>query len=427
MKKILYSIVFVTLIALAVPKIIGFNLAASLKETVELINSSETHSGYSIRIKKLESRWFTSTAEINIEFDPYLVTGIDKFNEFVDINFTVTFLHGPFLKLDEWVLGRLAFRAELDKSLARDDVNYPDGESLYRLDGHIDLSGNASVVDSVPALASHDKSFKTGGWSGQVTYTAKKTTLQGELHSLSIDGNDAKVRIKPVKLEMSYEGSLSRKFSDIFLDSNIEIVFGYIRAGNESTNDITEIKDAAIDIHNDTNNDNELKNIRYDFSVGLIRNSEYSAQDLVFNTEIKNLDRDALKKILFASNVDASTLESADFLPLYQASPEFNISEISGVTNIGEFSGQMLTKLSEVDSLPNDLNNPAFWLSKLSIDSKLTIGRELASSLAAASPNVDQNMLDTILIKSSNGNYELRFMLKNSEALLNGIPLPIPL
>ena len=163
MKKVLSIVSFIVIISLGLPKIIGLNLVPDLKEIVAHTNSLEDQMGYSVRVKSYESGWFSSSFDVYIEYDPYLVTGLDLFNNVFGTDVAITFQHGPFLTLNKWSLGKLAFRAELDRSLGRDIFDYPDTESLYNLEGYISLSGAASVIDSVPVLTSFDKTFKLGG------------------------------------------------------------------------------------------------------------------------------------------------------------------------------------------------------------------------------------------------------------------------
>ena len=429
MKKLLSIFSFVVIVTLGFPKIIGLNLMPDLKEIVAHINSSEGQTGYSVRIKNYESGWFSSNVDAYIEYDPYFVTGLDLFNNVFGTSVAITFQHGPFLTLNKWSVGRLAFSAELDKSLGRDIFDYPDTASLYDLEGYISLSGAANVVDSVPVLASFDKTFKLGGWSGQGLFTSNRTTYRGEFHSLGLTIDDAKVRIKPVQLSVAYDGSFLKIFSDFITDSSTEVIFGYIRAENRSINEIIEIKNLAVGAYSGTSDDNQLINVGLDFSIGHVDIFDYGAKNLMFKTEMKNLDKNTIEKLILAGEYDLWP-DEIDFLPFFKASPELNISELSGVTTEGNFSGQMVAKLAGINSLPNDLENPAFWLSKVLIDSTLVLDEQFASwagmTLLEAQVT-DADFLESILRKNTDEDYEINFKVKDSEATLNDILIPIPL
>ena len=114
-----------------------------------------------------------------------------------------------------------------------------------------------------------------------------------------------------------------------------------------------------------------------------------------------------------------------EVLHLFSASPEVNITEISGITSHGQISGHLLTKLSGITSLPLDLGNPVFWLSKETIDATLSLGEELVILLADEFPLIDPSMLLQFATHQSDVAYELRFELKDSEAILNGLPLAL--
>ena len=440
MKKVLSIVSLIVIITLGFPKIIGLNLVPDLKEIAAHINSSEDQTGYSVRIKSLESGWFSSTIDMYIEYDPYLATGLDLFNDVFGTNVAITFQHGPFLTLNKWSLGRLAFRAELDKSLGRDILDYPDTESLYSLEGHINLSGAANVIDSMPALTSFDKTFKVGGWSGQWLFTSNRTTFQGEFHSLGLDIDDAKVRIKPAQLSIAYDGSFSKIFSEFMTDSSAEIIFGYIRAENPSINEIVEVKNLVVGVYTETSDDNRLINVGLDFSAGHVTGDsrvdilDYDVRDLIFKTEMKNLDKKTLEKLILLGEYDLWPYEIDDFLPFFKASPEFNIVEISGITTKGKVSGQMDAKLAGINSLPNDLENPAFWLSKVLIDSTLVFDKKFLSWVlswaALFNPtlaSIEDETWNGLFRENTDGKSEINFKIKDSEATLNGILVPLPL
>ena len=429
MKKVLSIVSFIVIISLGLPKIIGLNLVPDLKEIVAHTNSLEDQMGYSVRVKSYESGWFSSSFDVYIEYDPYLVTGLDLFNNVFGTDVAITFQHGPFLTLNKWSLGKLAFRAELDRSLGRDIFDYPDTESIYNLEGYISLSGAASVIDSVPVLTSFDKTFKLGGWSGQGLFTSNRTTYRGEFHSLGLTIDDAKVRVKPIQLSVEYDSSLSKIFSEFMADSSTEVIFGYIRAENRSINEIIEIKNLAAGAYSETSDDNELINVGLDLSIGHVDIFDYGAKNLIFKTEMKNLDKKTIERLILAGKYDLWP-DEIDFLPFFKASPEFNITELSGVTTEGKFSGHVETKFAGISSLPNDLENSAFWLSKVLIDSTLVLDEKFASWVGMTllqAEFTDADFLDGILSENIDGNYEINFKVKNSEATLNDILIPIPL
>ena len=73
----------------------------------------------------------------------------------------------------------------------------------------------------------------------------------------------------------------------------------------------------------------------------------------------------------------AEVLKSS-LLPQLQASPEFNITEMSGSVGNGSFSGKMLMKITDVDSMPDVLEDSEFWVSKAGVDSAITLDKAMA-------------------------------------------------
>ena len=137
MKKILLLTGAVIALMLALPKVMQLSAERDLNTFLDLVNASEAETGYSLTLRKFSSGWFSSAAEVYVEFDPYFVTGFDILGDVLGANVMLDLQYGPILTLNGPGLGRLAFRAYLDQSLAREILTYPEAESLYQIKGDI--------------------------------------------------------------------------------------------------------------------------------------------------------------------------------------------------------------------------------------------------------------------------------------------------
>ncbi len=410
---------------LAFPKVMQLSVERNLNAVVDTINLSEAETGYSLSLRKFNSGWFSSTAEVYVEFDPYFITGFDALGDVVGVNFMLDLQYGPLLTLNGPGLGRMAFQAYLDQSLAREILTYPEAASLYQIKGDINLWGAISYSDSVPMVSSNDNTLSFGGWRGQGDLARSETTFEGQILSVSLETGEGNLKLKPFSLNLTYQDSFQNIFVGHLVDTNTELTAGYLRLTNSFTNELLELRDLSVEVFNETNEDNKLINFGFNLDVGEVMSSEYSAKDIVVRADLKNLDIATLQKFYMAGDYGFIGENTEEFLPLFSASPEVNITEISGITSHGQISGHLLTKLSGITSLPLDLGNPVFWLSKATIDAKLSLGEELVIWLTDEFPLIDPPMLLQFATQQSDGAYELRFELKDSEAILNGLPLAL--
>ena len=111
MKKIILLVGAVIALMLVFPKFMQLSVERDLNAVVDAVNSSEAETGYSLTLRKFDSGWFSSTAEVYIEFDPYFVTGFDVLGDVLGVNVMLDLQYGPFLMLNGPGLGRLAFQA----------------------------------------------------------------------------------------------------------------------------------------------------------------------------------------------------------------------------------------------------------------------------------------------------------------------------
>ena len=127
---------------------------------------------------------------------------------------------------------------------------------------------------------------------------------------------------------------------------------------------------------------------------------------------------------------------------------------MSGKVAEGNFSGKVMAKVSAVDSLPEPLEDPAFWLSKAVIDSNLKldkamalwVGEQFVANQIQSDPNAAgmtdeeikaiageqvEGMIEMftqqgMITVNVDGEYEMTFTMQDGQAMLNGNPMPLP-
>ena len=241
MKKIILLVGVVIVVMLAFPKFMQLSVERDLNTFLDRVNASEAETGYSLSLREFNSGWFSSTAEVYVEFDPYFVTGFDTLGDVIGVNVLLDLQYGPFLTLNGPGLGRLAFQTYLDQSLAREILTYPAEESLYQVEGQINLWGAISYTDSVPLVSSKDNTLSFGGWNGRGDLTPRETSFEGQIHSVSLEVGEGNLRLKPFSLKLTYQDPFQNILLGHLVDTNTELTAGYLRLTNNFTNEALEL------------------------------------------------------------------------------------------------------------------------------------------------------------------------------------------
>jgi uncharacterized protein YdgA (DUF945 family) len=220
------------------------------------------------------------------------------------------------------------------------------------------------------------------------------------------------------------------------------------------------IKNMVLKGTTETHSDEQLLNIGMAYTVDEVTSGMVKSKDLVFKGEINNLEREFIIGAQEASLNPQDVIKMQEalskiLLPQLQASPELNITELSGLVEEGNFSGNILIKLDGIDKMPDYPVDPGFWISKISIDSRIEADADMAMWLGEAiltqqfnaNPAIAESMTDEEIKKlastqaagtldvfskqgmvslTEEGNFELTFSLENSQAKLNGNPMPLP-
>ena len=206
--------------------------------------------------------------------------------------------------------------------------------------------------------------------------------------------------------------------------------------------------------------DGGLMDVDFNYGIGKIITPQFTAKDLVIKSEFLNLERGFITAMQEAS-ANPLVLEemASDYenkvLPQLKASPAFNITDISGTFSDGDFSGNIFTKITGVDGIPANIEDPVFWASKIVVDAKLEVERAIALFIAErslfsqfksntevfgqmsdteieklaemqAATMLDMLSMQGMIASNAEGNFEIDFTIKDGQATLNGNPIPLP-
>jgi uncharacterized protein YdgA (DUF945 family) len=468
MKKIIISVAAIAVVGLVAPKFTGNAINEGLDNFVANLN---TASGYTATIESRETSWFSSAAVVKVGIDPAMFADLDlassDMQNFEDLSATinVTAQHGPFLTLNGLGLGLSAWKAEVDESVFREYLAYADDERFYSVAGNLSFFGGISFEDTMPKFTvipqdGGDEAVTFSGWNGKGSASSDGANYAGVTDLVTVSADGVTFEMKSMTLESSIEGDWTAAMKGDFYNSTGEFGITSINLDMPMFDSKATLDKLLIDVKTEKSEDGNLMDMDINYAIESIEAPQFSGRDLVVKSEINNLERAFFKAYQEASANPAQMQQAmADIigtklLPQLQASPEFNITEMSGKVADGNFSGKVMTKVTGINSLPEPLEDPAFWASKTVVDSKLKldkamalwVGEQVVISQIQADPNAAGMTNEEIkaiaaeqvegmigmfaqqgmITVNADGEYEMTFTMQDGQAMLNGNPMPLP-
>jgi uncharacterized protein YdgA (DUF945 family) len=466
-KIIVLLLITVAILGLVGPKIIGNNLEESADEFIATLNKTP---GYQVTVLQESFNWFSSSMTINVSIDPSIFgdlainPSVAEIFSTLSTNLNITAQHGPFLYLNGLDLGGMALRVETEPDFLQEMIVYSQSNSLYMLEANIGFLGNMSYMDKIQAFTLGDDSGKLtfSGWAGEGSLSSNHLTYEGYMDDLRFGIAEVTVlAMNSLSASMTADSSWSDMMINPLYDSTSELVLGSLTASIPGLDDMDiAVKNMVLKGTTETHSDEQLLNIGMAYTVGELTSDMIKSKDLVFKGEIINLEREFIIGAQDASSNPQDVVKMQEalskiLLPQLQASPEIIITELSGTVEEGNFSGNVLIKLDGIDKMPDYPDDPKFWLSKVSIDSRIEANEDMAMWLGEAAltqqfkanPIITESMtakeikelassqaagtLDVLsqqgmVSLTEEGNFELTFSLENGQAKLNGNPMPLP-
>lgn len=469
MKKVLIlAFVLVLAAALIGPKIVGSQFATGIENTVQAINKNPS---YSASISSMESTWFSTKAVVNVALtmpDMSDVTGQAPLD--FSVNVDVMGKHGPFIFSDGFAIAWLRSVVQTQSPELPANLLLPNNDPFYQFKGLTGLFGSTTYRDSIAAIEYTDP--KT---NGVVSFTGLKG--KGELNSDSIDYVGA-----ADGLQMTVEDTLSLDIQNIVLDVNAaESITNLMTQGLYdsssslsidliSFNDMTEntevrIVDTKMNATSDYDKSNDLGGVSINTNIASVDAPDMNLTDLNTLIEVKNLQAKFIlayqefsnKLMENAANPSQLEADMNAFVDTYlleqlQAKPEYNFTNISGKVNGSEFKGNIMSTVTDIQELPESIDDKAFWMQHVLVTSELTMAEDAAQFFASlmisqqlsANPNfiaLSEEEQEQIMTQQIEGTlqgltqqgmlikedevYKLNFSLEKGIALLNGNQIPL--
>jgi len=468
MKKIIIPIAAIAIIGVVGPKFTGNGINQGLDNFVA---SLDTAPGYIAKIESRETSWFSSSAVINIGIDPVMFAdlglGPAEMENFEDLSATIniTAQHGPFLTLNGLGLGLSAWKAEVDESVLREFLAYAEDEKFYSVTGRVSLFGDVSFADTIPEFSvipqdGDDETITFSGWNGKGAASSDNALYSGATDLVNMNAEGVTFEMKSMTIESSIDGDWTAPMQGDFYNSISKFAIASISFDMPMLDTNAKLENLVVDVETEKSVDGNLMDMDLNYAIKSIEAPEFSGRDLIMKAQVNNLERAFFKAYQEASTKPAQMEQAmvdmieTKLLPQLQASPEFNIIEMSGKVADGNFSGKVMTKVTGIDSLPEPIDDPVFWISKAVIDSNIKldkamaiwVGEQVVVSQIQADPNAAgmtdeeikaiaieqvEGMIDMftqqgMVTVNADGEYEMTFTMQDGQAMLNGNPMPLP-
>ncbi len=451
------------------PKVIGTNLVSSIQDSVNTMNES---TAYSITVNEIDSGWFATTGRISVSFDVFTVEQLNSGENLprlsMDFDFTVD--HGPIILNKGFKLALLQSRISSVSESHSSNLNIQDTDTIYTFNGVTSLFGNTKYEDKVANLSYTDPATKAvltfSGMNGEGAFSSSGIQYAGSAESLSIEAEGAgKFDMQKLKLNLDTDASLTAMMSQGLYNSKSSITIDKMELANLLNKTKTNIDALSLVGTSSFNESSDIGNIHMDTNIAEIKHADMRLSDLSLAFQLNQLQGNFIrayqsfsqKMIKNASRPEQIQKDTQLFLDQHllgqlQASPEYNISQISGKINDSEFKGELFAKLVDVDALPDTLEDPRFWQEHAQVNSNMFMQKKAAEFITSlvinsqlrANPQftalsaeekeqvLQQQVNGTLnalsqqgLISPTDEGYSFTFELKDSEAFLNGNPMPL--
>jgi uncharacterized protein YdgA (DUF945 family) len=463
------AVAAVTGIAIA-PKIIGLSVIDSLNAHVAQINDIPP---YTAMVKEVNSGWFNSSAVIAVSVSFPEMDAEQQQTFTFDLNFNAQ--HGPVLMGESLTFGREAWSLSYQGENLRSNLDFAPDQAFYEFKAKTDLLGSTAISDHIVPFniqtTEDDEpvSLSFSGYQGSGDIHGNNITYMANIDKVSIDGSGKQANIDNIHVDSQLKANMEQIFSGEMYDSLVKVSIAKMSfTDSEDPSLNSNIQNTLLSGESVADRSKKIFHILSSYSVERYEVMGSVGQDLRLNVDMKNLSSDFIKAYqkqiqntvqVPQGDPNAVQQQLLDFmdtnlLDLLIASPEFNIAQVSGKLEQGKFNGQLFTKLVNITHLPDNLLDNTFWLSHLQASTHIEIEQSVAEMIAVLvlesqlkanpelaqatpeqineiamqqAPMMLQNLEQQGLLEATAEGYQLVAELKDSQANINGNPIPLPI
>ncbi|NRA61730.1 MAG: DUF945 family protein [Psychrobium sp.] len=396
MKKILLPLSALLLIAGIAPKVISTQIESALNEAVVGINNTP---GYKATLNNLNSGWFSTDANIDIALNLAAMSPQGKaMQEQLDLKVNIAFeaAHGPIIFGQHSGLGWAGWSATVQGDNLRDKAVWAKETPLYVLTSHMGIFGKQNFSDVLTPLSNIKDSeitFDFSGFNGKGSYSGDGLVYQGKASTINMNSTEGSVKITDATISMDYKATFEEMIEAGFYDSNAKFNIATMHINNPATSDSIKMRDLYMIIATALSNDKSKGNMSMLNGVKSIDVNDFHGDDLAMDIEFNNINVAVMKAWQAHSrsfgDIDPLKMQqqtmaffTKELLNLLISEPQINITSLRATLTQGTFTSNMHTSLLGVDTLPNNLQDPVFWLSHMLMNGKVHGDKAVIEHLA---------------------------------------------
>ncbi len=449
MKKVVTATASAVILAgvFAAPGIVGTYTKNRLDSLIDSLQTPEIQLSW----ESYKKGWFGAEAVLNTRMT--IEVAADAEPVVLNVQSKVSITHGPVILNDGIQLGWAGWNSEIINTEELGASLGLSGQSVYRMDGHVNLLGTIKFSESIPALAFSNHEFKVefNGYQSQGSLDGNHLDYRGRVESLTAEHIDIPVPASLTGLTVSVNGALPEgnellpgdysmtvddlKIGDLFVADGLEIFASTELNEQASAADLT-IRYSANRLQTPQTllTDTELELSINNYSIAFNRAYTKALEELFYkhgDMALVGLEAPAI----FEQHLDK----------LLASKPEIEVTKATFTLPEGTFSSRVNLKLANYDVSDVQLNSPVFLLENLNIDAYAEADKMLAEKMAAQVATgqmvdtvpeaIAQNMGDLMIemltaekmIILQNDKYTANLSMTNGVTTANGQPLPLDL
>jgi uncharacterized protein YdgA (DUF945 family) len=471
MKKLPVVIICGAVAGIAIaPKIIGLSVIETLNARVAQLNEIPA---YKASVKEVNSGWFSSSAVIDLSLNfPEMSEEQQKAFTF-ELNFSAQ--HGPILLGEQKGIGREAWQISYAGDSLRKQLDFNADQAFYSFNAKTNLLGATIISDHILPFKvqttenGEQLNISFSGYQGNGDIKRNKVSYVANVDNISAEGSGKLATIENIHFDSQLDASADQIFSGDLYDSLIKLSIANMNFDDSQDESFkSNLKNIVIGGESKTDNANKLIHILTSYSLESYNVMGSEGQDLRLNIDMNNLSSDFIKayqtqvqEVMQNPQSDPNVVQQQllDFvnnnlLDLLIASPELNVAQLSGTIGEGKFNAQLFTKLVNITKLPDNMLDNGFWISHIQASTNIEMDQNIAEMVAIQvvksqlkgnpqladatpeqldeiamqqAPMILQNLEQQGLLEATTTGYRLVAELKDSQASLNGNPIPLPL
>lgn len=463
MKSLIFGMVLMTAILAITPKYIATQVEQDLVFIVENINQNGT---YKAEIVNFEDNWFSSHAKLRIGMEIPSKSTAKAHTFYSSLEFDAT--HGLILTKGDSLLGLVHWQLNYLGTDLRESLNWDENSPFCAISATHLINGNATYKDQCSKFTTKDNAQDItatfNGYQGEGLAEAQQFNYLGKSAGFNIESALGGVNSSEFEITMSMEGNLVDAMLGKIFDSNIAINMTKIIANDPETPQQFIAEGLQIATTTKVDSADNTADFHIVYQLDKVDAAGFIASDFKVAVEANGFLVDFLEKLADFGN-RAESMEDAevqaeveglienDLLGALMMSPELNISDFSGTLPQGQFSLTMFNKIVGVVSLPEPLEDQAYWLQHVYSNAALDVDKNVLEFVAGLyvekqmlqNPQIVESMtaeeisgyaaeqapamLDSLvqqgLLTLENEKYSTTFLLKGGEANINDVPFPI--